>query len=137
MVSIWKPLLSCPAKSSVHIPKSFYPIVRSLCSEITLVCSEEWGHDRMLHLQLWCTELIFSFDQSMVMNMMFVWMVCQINLYVIPKSVWRRDLGYKISRTETGLWVSPAQSCLLLRNAYYLRPGACHIELHPDQAFVV
>ena len=31
----------------------------------------------------------------MVMNMILVWMVCQCNLYVIPESVRRKDLGYK------------------------------------------
>ena len=31
----------------------------------------------------------------MVMNEIFVWMLCECNLYVIPKSIRRKDLGYK------------------------------------------
>ena len=32
----------------------------------------------------------------MVMNEIFVWMLCECNLYVIPKSIRRKDLGYKL-----------------------------------------
>jgi hypothetical protein len=31
----------------------------------------------------------------MVMNLILVWMMCQCNVYVIPKSVSKKDLGYK------------------------------------------
>jgi len=36
-----------------------------------------------------------SFDQKMVMNLILVFLVCQCNEYVIPKSMSRKDLGYK------------------------------------------
>ena len=38
-----------------------------------------------------------SFDQKMVMNLILVFLVCQCNEYVIPKSMSRKDLGYKFT----------------------------------------
>jgi hypothetical protein len=48
-----------------------------------------------------CTVLIrepgekIVFDRTMVMNLILVCMVCQCNVYVIPESIRRKDLGYK------------------------------------------
>ena len=37
----------------------------------------------------------------MVMNLILVWMVCQCNVYVIPESISRKDLGYKYIKPST------------------------------------
>ena len=38
----------------------------------------------------------------MVMNEIYVWMLCECNLYVIPESIRRKDLGYKSEAVKAG-----------------------------------
>ncbi len=40
-------------------------------------------------------QTVHSFDRKKVMNLILVFLVCQCNIYVIPKSIRRKDLGYK------------------------------------------
>ena len=53
-----------------------------------------------------------SFDQKMVMNLILVFLVCQCNEYVIPKSMSRKDLGYKSAAGRATVWSGQTGRCI-------------------------